>query len=68
MIQEHIEESFMYSIYTRNTALLYVSHLFLRGSEFSSYEIELCKMMSHFELLTRKLLQKFFFQVTNSTS
>ena len=25
MIQEHIEESFMYSIYTRNTALLCLS-------------------------------------------
>ena len=55
MIQEHIEESFMYSIYTRNTALLCLSP-FLRGSEFSSYEIELSKMMSQSELLTRKLL------------
>ena len=67
MIQAHIE-SFMYSFYTRNTALLYVSNLFLQRSEFSSYEIELCKIMSHFESLTRKLLWKFFFQVTNSTS
>ena len=41
---------------------------FTRGSEFSSYEIELRKMMSHFELQTRNFLQKFFFQVTNSTS
>ena len=34
----------------------------------SSYETELCKMKSHFELLTRKFLEKFFFRVTNSTS
>ena len=27
-----------------------------RGSEFSSYKIELCKMVSHFELLTGKVL------------
>ena len=39
-----------------------------RGSEFSSYGTELRKMTSHFELLTRKLLKKFFFRVTNSTS
>ena len=32
-----------------------------------SYETELRKMTSHFELLTRKCLQKFFFRVTNST-
>ena len=40
----------------------------LRGSEFSSYETELRKMMSHFELLTQKSLEKFFFLVTNSAS
>ena len=34
----------------------------------SSYEIDLCKMMSLFELLTRKFLQKALFRVTNSTS
>ena len=34
----------------------------------SSYEIELRKMMSHFELLTQKFLEKFSFRVTNSTS
>ena len=30
-----------------------------------SYEIELCKTTSRFELLTRKFLQKFFFRVTS---
>ena len=34
----------------------------------SSYETKLHKMTPHFELLTRKFLQKFFFQVTKSTS
>ena len=34
----------------------------------SSYKTELCKMTSHFELLTRKVLQKVFFRVTKSTS
>ena len=34
----------------------------------SSYQIELRKMTSHFELLTRRVFQKFFFRVTNSTS
>ena len=34
----------------------------------SSYEIELRKIKSHFESLTRTFLQKFFFRVTNSTS
>ena len=34
----------------------------------SSYETELRKITSDFELLTRKFLQKFFFPVTNSTS
>ena len=34
----------------------------------SSYKIELCKMTSHFELLTQKCLYKFFIRVTNSTS
>ena len=34
----------------------------------SSYETELRKMTPHFELLTRKLLKKIFFLVTNSTS
>ena len=34
----------------------------------SSYETELRKMTSHFELLTRKILQKVFFRVTSSTS
>ena len=34
----------------------------------SSYEIELRKMTSHFELLTRTFFQKFFFRVNNSTS
>ena len=38
------------------------------GSEFSSYKIKLHKMTSHFKLLTRKFLQKFFFWVTNLTS
>ena len=38
-----------------------------RGSEFSSYGTELSKMTSHFELLTRKCLQKFSFRVTNLT-
>ena len=33
-----------------------------------SYEIELRKMTSHFELSTRIFLQKFFVRVTNSTS
>ena len=33
----------------------------------SSYEIELQKLMSHFELLTRKLWYKLFFQVINLT-
>ena len=33
----------------------------------SSYETELHKMTSHFQLLTRKFLQKFFFWVTNLT-
>ena len=33
----------------------------------SSYKTELCKMKSHFELLTRKFLQKAFLQVTKST-
>ena len=33
----------------------------------SSYETELRKMTSHFELLTQKCLQEFFFRVTNST-
>ena len=32
-----------------------------------SYETELCKMTSHFELLTQTFLQKFFFRVTKST-
>ena len=48
-----------------------MSSKMFRGSEFSSYEIELQnrvrKMTLHFELLTRKCLQKLFFQVTNST-
>ena len=43
-----------------------------RDSEFSSYEIELrnwvTQMTSHFELVTRKLLQEVFFRVNNSTS
>ena len=34
----------------------------------SSYETELHKMTSHFELLTQNFLRKVFFQVTNSTS
>ena len=34
----------------------------------SSYEIELRKITSHFELLTRKFLQKSFFRVINWTS
>ena len=34
----------------------------------SCYKTELRKMASHFELLTRKFLYKFFFRVTNSTS
>ena len=34
----------------------------------SSYETELRKMPSHFELLTPKFLWKFFFRVANSTS
>ena len=34
----------------------------------SSNETELRKMTSHFELLTRKCLLKFFFRVTNTTS
>ena len=34
----------------------------------SSYETELRKMTSHFELLTRKFLQKLLFRVTNLTS
>ena len=34
----------------------------------SSYETELRRMTSYFELLTRKFLQEFFFRVTNSTS
>ena len=38
------------------------------GSDFSSYETESRKMTSHFELLTQKLLLKFFFRVTKSTS
>ena len=33
----------------------------------SSYEIEFRKMTSQFELLIRKYLQKYFFQVINST-
>ena len=33
----------------------------------SSYETKLCKMTSHFVLLTRKYFYKFFFRVTNST-
>ena len=40
----------------------------LWGSEFLSYENELRKMTSHFELLTRNFLHKFIFRVTNSTS
>ena len=39
---------------------------FLGGSDFSSYETELRKMMSNFEILTQKYLQKFIFYVTNS--
>ena len=31
------------------------------GSEFSSYEMELCKMKSHFELLTRNFLIEIIF-------
>ena len=42
--------------------------LIIWGSEFSSYEADLRKMTSHFELLTRKFSQKLFFRVTNSTS
>ena len=34
----------------------------------SSYETELRKMTSHFGLLTRRFLWKFFFRVTNLTS
>ena len=34
----------------------------------SSYKNELRKMTSHFQLLTRNFLHKFFFGVTNSTS
>ena len=33
----------------------------------SSYEIEFRKVTSQFELLIRKYLQKYFFQVINST-
>ena len=33
----------------------------------SSCETELRKMTSHFELLTRRFLWKFFFRITNST-
>ena len=32
----------------------------------SRYKVELCKMASHFELLTQTFLYKFFFRVTNS--
>ena len=34
----------------------------------SSYKTELCKMTSHFESLTQKLLHRFFFRVTNLSS
>ena len=34
----------------------------------SSYETELLKVTSHFELLPQKFLKKSFFRVTNSTS
>ena len=34
----------------------------------SSYETELRRMTSHFDLLIRKFLQKLFFRVTKSTS
>ena len=34
----------------------------------SSYETELRKMTSHFEVLTRKYLKKFFFRFTNLTA
>ena len=34
----------------------------------SSYETELRKMASHFQLITRKFLQKVLFRVTKSTS
>ena len=34
----------------------------------SSYKTDLCKMTSHFELLTRTFLWKLFFRVTNLTS
>ena len=33
----------------------------------SSYEVELCKMTTHFALVTRQLAYKFFFRVTNAT-
>ena len=39
-----------------------------RGSEFSGYNIDLRKMATDFELLTWKLLKKFFFRVNRSTS
>ena len=42
--------------------IIFITDSFLKGcSEFSSNEIELCKMTSHFELLTQSFLQKFFF-------
>ena len=47
--------------------VFFVSITNSRGSEFSSYEKDLRKITSHFELLTQKLWQKVFFRVTNST-
>ena len=48
----------------------YIGKMEVRNSRVtkSSYEIELRKIRSHFELLTRILLKKFFFRVTYSTS
>ena len=45
----------IFFLYVR-TFLCIFMHFFIQGSEFSSYETELRKMMSHFELLTRKVL------------
>ena len=41
---------------------------FCRNLEFTSYEVELCKMTPHFESLIQNFLHKFFLRVANSTS
>ena len=71
LIQILEKDSFFFGRYYHNLLLPFRLYFFeVRNSRVtkSSYETELRKMASQFELLTRKFLKKFFYRITNSTS